>query len=249
MSFQAKFSHVGNQIQYTPSSAVAAGDVVIDNGLIGFAARPIAANVAGTLAVSGVFDMVHDAVQKELGDPLFWNATGDPVGGVAGSGAVTKTRSGNVLVGRCVKQALSTDTTVDVLAFDDVAGETEELHLIEIENLAAGVDIAARPVFVDPIDARELVEIGILTLAAPAAIDDGDTAVIAITDASANSIVSVTYDTGNQPPTAAYESLGALDAVHKLLVVAEVMKIAVTQGTAADLPGFFLVIRSRKTNA
>ena len=249
MAFQAIFRNEGRNIKYTPSSAVAAGDVVIDNGLMGFAARPIAADAEGTLAVTGVFDLVHDAVQKEIGDPLFWNATGDPVGGVSGSGAVTKTRSGNVLVGRCIAQALSTATTVQVLAFDDVAGETEDVTHILIEALAAGVDIATRPCFVDPADAREILEIGILTYGAPTDVDDSNTLVIAVTDDGANVLVTETFDTGNQPPTADYVSLGALSATHKLLAAAEHLKVAVTQGTTSAMLAFFLVIHSRKTNA
>ena len=88
-----------------------------------------------------------------------------------------------------------------------------------------------------------------LTLGASADVDDSNTAVIAIKDDGSNSIVSVTYDTGNAPPSADYESLGSLDATHKKLAAGEHMTVAVTQGTTADLPGFFLVVRSRKTNA
>ena len=248
MAFQATFIQEGKQVDYTPSSAVAAGDVVIDNGFKGFAARAIAANAGGALLVSGVVDLAHDAVQKEIGDVVFWNATGDPVGGTVGTGAATKTRGANVLMGRCINQALATDTTVRVLVFEDVAGETEALHLIPIEDLAANADIAARPFFVDPIDARELVEVGILTLGAPADVDDSNTVVIAIADDAANAIVTKTYNTADQPPSSDYESLGALAATHKLLAAAEHVTVAVTQGTTADMPAFFLVVRSRKTN-
>ena len=52
----AVFVQEGSQINYTPGAAVAAGDVVVQGDLIGVAKQPIAANVAGALAVDGVFD-------------------------------------------------------------------------------------------------------------------------------------------------------------------------------------------------
>lgn len=117
---------------------------------------------------------------------------------------------------------------------------------VAFENLAAGADIAARPAFI-PFKACVIEEIGILTQGASAAVDDSNTAVIAVTDAAGNSIVSKTYNTLVQPPDAAYESLGALSATHKILTAAEVVKVAVTQGTTADLPGFYLVIKYKET--
>lgn len=117
---------------------------------------------------------------------------------------------------------------------------------IAVENLAAGADIAARPCFISPV-ASVISEIGILTLGASAGVDDSNTAVIAITDAAGNSIVSKTYNTANQPPDAAYASLGTVSATHGILTAGEVVKVAVTQGTTADLPAFFLVIRYKET--
>ena len=117
---------------------------------------------------------------------------------------------------------------------------------IAIENLAANAGIAARPVFMSKL-AAVISEIGILTQGTPAGIDDSNTAVIAITDAAGNSIVSKTYNTLVQPPDAAYASLGTVSATHGVLTAGEVVKIAVTQGTAADLPAFYLYIRYKET--
>ena len=52
----ARFVHDGEAIDYTPSSAVSAGDVVVQNDLVGVAKLDIAANTLGALAVKGVFD-------------------------------------------------------------------------------------------------------------------------------------------------------------------------------------------------
>ena len=47
----------GDSIDYTPSSVVSAGGVVVQGGLVGVAKLDIAANTLGALAVSGVFDI------------------------------------------------------------------------------------------------------------------------------------------------------------------------------------------------
>jgi len=52
-----QFIHDGKAIDHTPSSAVSAGDVVVQGDLIGVAKLDIAANVLGALAVDGVFDL------------------------------------------------------------------------------------------------------------------------------------------------------------------------------------------------
>ena len=53
----AKFDKIADTIDYTPSGAVAAGDVVAVGGLIGVAPAPIAANELGTLAIRGQFEL------------------------------------------------------------------------------------------------------------------------------------------------------------------------------------------------
>lgn len=128
------------------------------------------------------------------------------------------------------------------------AAHKEQTFFVPVEDLAAGADIAARLVFVLP-RANTLQSVGILTQGAPAGVDDANTAVITIADAAANVIVTKTYNTGTQPPTSAYASLGALDATHKILAASEAVSIAVTQGAAADLPAFTLVITTIPTDA
>lgn len=117
---------------------------------------------------------------------------------------------------------------------------------IPVENLAANADITARTEFV-AFKACVIEEIGILTQAASVGVDDSNTAVIAITDTAGNSIVSKTYNTATQPPNSTYGSLGALSATHKILTAGELVKMAVTTGTTADLPAFFLVIKYKET--
>jgi len=46
---------VDDEIDYTPGSAVAAGDIVVQSKLIGVAVRPIAANALGSIKIRGIF--------------------------------------------------------------------------------------------------------------------------------------------------------------------------------------------------
>jgi len=136
------------------------------------------------------------------------------------------------------------------LGINDIPAEgganSTDTVLIPIEDLSAGADIAARNEFVSLL-ASEIVEIGILTKGTSSGVDDSNTAVIAIADGDANAIVSKTYDTANQPPDTTYASLGTLDATHKILTAGELVTIAVTQGTTANLPAFNLVIKYKNT--
>jgi predicted RecA/RadA family phage recombinase len=97
---QAQFVQQGLSIDYTPGSAVAAGDVVVQGKLVGVAKLDIAANVLGALTVLGIFDGVKDASDiTAVGTALYWDADGNPVGGEAGTGAYTTTATGNTFAG------------------------------------------------------------------------------------------------------------------------------------------------------
>ena len=116
-----------------------------------------------------------------------------------------------------------------------------QLATYHVEDLAAGADISARPIFVSP-TACTLVSIGILTEGAPAGIADAATSVWTLADDAANTIVTKTYNTGTQPPTSDYADLGALSATHKILLAGEHVLLTITNGAAADLPALTIVI-------
>ena len=109
---QARFIHTGNAIDYTPGAAVSAGNVIVLGNSIAVAKLDIAADCLGALATRGVYDGVKATGAINLGDAVYWDADGDPVGGVAGSGAFTTTAAGNIYAGRAVAAALEADTTV-----------------------------------------------------------------------------------------------------------------------------------------
>ena len=129
------------------------------------------------------------------------------------------------------------------------AAHAEQTVIVRVEDLAAGADIATRPIFVHPPSPVTLVSVGILTEGAPAGVDNDNTAVLALADDAANAIVTKTYNTATQPPTADYEDLGALDGTHKVLTAGEHVTLSVTQGATANLPALSVILRYIPTNA
>jgi len=114
-AFQARFIQVGESIDYTPGSAVAAGQVIVQGSMIGVTKVPIAANALGALAVKGVFDVVKANEQIALGAALYWDADGNPYGGTAGTGCCTTTSTSNTFIGFSMEAAGATDEKVRTL--------------------------------------------------------------------------------------------------------------------------------------
>jgi predicted RecA/RadA family phage recombinase len=105
-----RFIHDGNSIDYTPGANVSAGDVVVQNDLVGIAKLDIAANVLGALAVTGVFDF-----PKATGSGTAITAGANCYWDVAEGVAKTDAESGaNKLIGKCIKAAGDDDATVRV---------------------------------------------------------------------------------------------------------------------------------------
>ncbi|MCL2743639.1 MAG: DUF2190 family protein [Planctomycetaceae bacterium] len=101
----ARFVQDGNAIDYTPSAAVAAGQVVTAGKIIGIAKRDIRANELGALHLVGVYDIVKAAGAVTLGAEVYWDATATNA---------TTTASTNALIGIAVAAAASGDETVRV---------------------------------------------------------------------------------------------------------------------------------------
>lgn len=101
----ASYVQKGYLLDYTPASAVAAGDVVVIGSLVGVAPRAIAANAVGSLAVEGVFEMpVATGATGAQGSAISWYATS----GVAHASTGT-------VAGKLAKARLVGDTTVQVI--------------------------------------------------------------------------------------------------------------------------------------
>ena len=105
---RARFIHDGNAIDHTPSSDVAAGDVVAFEDLVGIAKLDIAAGALGALAVSGVFDVAKDTgggTSIPMGALVYWNPSAQQA---------STDSSGSVLLGKAVQAAGEDDATVRV---------------------------------------------------------------------------------------------------------------------------------------
>jgi len=106
----AQFIHDGKSIDYTPGSAVSAGDVVVQGELVGVAKLDIAASALGALAVEGVFDFpkaTGASTAITAGANVYWD--------VADTEAkVDDESAANKLIGKVVKAAVDADATVRV---------------------------------------------------------------------------------------------------------------------------------------
>ena len=108
-----KFVQEGASVDYTPEAAVAAGEVVVQNDLVGVSKAPIAAGVLGALAVTGVFDFpkaTGAATAIEAGKKVYWDETEE----VATESEVGAGYVDNPYLGKTVKAAGDDDETVRV---------------------------------------------------------------------------------------------------------------------------------------
>jgi len=106
--YEAEYKHRGDAVDYTPSSDVDAGEVVVQGDLVGIAKRNITADVLGALAVKGVFDMAKATGSSSAltaGAKVYWDAASD---------IVTATVGANKYVGKVVEAAGADDETVRV---------------------------------------------------------------------------------------------------------------------------------------
>lgn len=112
---QAFYRATGDRIDYTPGSDVAAGVVVVQGRIVGVVANAIDANRVGSLQVNGIVDAAKVAEDITVGNELYWDEDGDPVGGTAGTGAATIDGTKGVMMGYAAIAAASADTTVRTL--------------------------------------------------------------------------------------------------------------------------------------
>ncbi len=108
----ARFIHDGDAIDYTPGGNIAAGDVVVQEDLIGVAKLDIPAGRLGALSVTGVFDFpkaTGSGSAIPAGATVYWDESAKqayrPVGGSLGS---------DNLLGKATLAAGEADETVRV---------------------------------------------------------------------------------------------------------------------------------------
>lgn len=101
----ASFVQKGDLLEYTPGSALAAGDVVVIGSLVAVAVTAIPANKPGTVDIVNVWSMpCASGATGAQGSAINWYATS----GVAHA-------STGVAAGKLAKARLADDTTVHVI--------------------------------------------------------------------------------------------------------------------------------------
>ena len=212
---KAVFVQEGNQIDYTPAAAVAAGDVVEVGNRVFVAKTPIAANTLGALATRGIFDVVKVSGAISAGDGIYWDNDGNPVGGTAGTGATTKVVADGKFMGYAIQDAAETATTVRMIlrSIEDALAET--LGLGDLSDVAAVVYSAGKILVADGTKFDDvavsgdatLSGAGVLALAATAkplttaVADPGDAGAIPVT--SSGTCPIVTTEAGGETRTLA----------------------------------------------
>lgn len=95
-------------------SDVLSGQVVVIGALVGVAQVDIPDEGRGDLAIDEVYSLPKVTGTIGQGVDVYWLPTGDPVDGVAGSGAITTSATGATPAGRTFGPALEGDATVMV---------------------------------------------------------------------------------------------------------------------------------------
>ncbi len=102
---QARYIQRGESIDFVPERDIAAGEIVIRNGLIGVARIPVKKGTLGSLALSGVFDVTKPVrCAFSVGAAVYWDTVRQS--------AVT---SGELLLGLAAESSKLNDSHVRVI--------------------------------------------------------------------------------------------------------------------------------------
>jgi len=113
MANESQFLQDGLRLDHTPASALTGGKMIQIGSVPVMTAEAIAASAAGAVAIGGVFRGPHTATIGNVGDNVWWDANGTPVGGSADGAFTADASVGDWWVGTLVKAAAATDATCD----------------------------------------------------------------------------------------------------------------------------------------
>lgn len=203
---------------------------------IGFAPNAVTAGQTGKIRWFGWIDV--DTSYSYGADMSFDYGECVYVDSVAGR--VTKIRPQNASLVGFVKIAQDASYNSRILIAPSLClPKITQMWNFVIDDLGQSVSIDDLECFVSP-TAVELISIGILSQGVPAGIDAGNQFVITIKDAADNTIVTKIYG-ATAFPSNAYDDLSGLDATHKILTPAEIVRIDVDSSGTADPPTFLVV--------
>ena len=102
---QARYIQRGESIDFLPDRDISAGEIVIQNGLVGVAKIPVGKGTPGSLALSGVFDVTKPVrCAFSVGAAVYWDTVRQS--------AVT---SGDLLLGLAAENSKLNDSHVRVI--------------------------------------------------------------------------------------------------------------------------------------
>lgn len=111
---KSTFKQEGNNLDYTPSAAKTAGDMVQVAGLGAQVVTDLDAAQLGSVAVRGVITVRKDATAVAEGGAMGWDNDGTAVGGATG-GAATSGTDLDFAIGKAVAAAGTADAELDVI--------------------------------------------------------------------------------------------------------------------------------------
>ena len=155
MTLEATFVQDGLSVDYTPASAVAAGEVIVLGKVCLVAKVPIAAAALGSLAATGVYDVLKtDGLAFAAGEAAYWNDT---------TNRATKT-STDTYMGVVVADAASGDATVRVHLRSLQEVVAEQLGLADLSDVGTATATAGNLLIADG-DSFEAGKLGAISLA------------------------------------------------------------------------------------
>lgn len=148
MAVKARFYQEGDCINYTPSSAGTAGEVLTYGSLVGILVDTVAANVPTAIRIRGVVDVKKNSGTYSIGVPIYWDADGTDVDGNTGGCASSTYASGDPVMGVCGSAYRGNDTSclvhLNVFPRQGITNSTAGTASTTLKNLsAAGTTLSA----------------------------------------------------------------------------------------------------------
>ncbi len=109
------FIEEGKRVEFTAAEAVSSGDLVMLSDLAAVALSDAAVGDVCVAAPEGVWELGAKAQETiSQGAKVYWNPTGNPYGGEAGSGCITTDPTGAKYIGIAWAGAAETAASVKV---------------------------------------------------------------------------------------------------------------------------------------
>jgi predicted RecA/RadA family phage recombinase len=108
------YTQKGDRLIHTALTNITGGDPVVIGTHLGVACGDIAAGASGAVAMEGVYSLPKATGVIDQGADCYFDVDGNPVGGTAGTGAITTTVSSNASAGYAFEAAASADTHIAV---------------------------------------------------------------------------------------------------------------------------------------